>query len=236
MTYFNRRPEINNIIVDHFIKYNLQSFCSAACSYGAEVYDFIFKLKEKNINVSELKIVGCDIRKDIIESLNTKQYKYCTINLDVQKWSSVSVDYPYPVIIGADEFLYKQYFNENKVMDAQLSGIPKFFVHNINNKFTEKYDMVVGFAILTHLCNKPTFPFYGKEDRNHIFNVLNNLVSATNKLLVIGCPKTITVNGRNVPDMTRKFVNEFLLENNIEYSIIGGKFYFIYPNGIPKGI
>lgn len=236
MTYFNRRPEVSDVIVDYFINNNLYSICCTACSYGAEIYDFIFKLIEKGAYSPELKITGCDIRADIIQSLNMKKYEYRTIDIYNQDWSTSKVDYPYPIMPQEKEHLYRSYFNEDRTMKENFFKIPKFFVHDINNEFTERYDIIMAFAILTHLCNKPKPPFYGKKDRKHIFNVLKNLINATNKILVISCPKTFKICGVSFPDITRKFVDEFLIENSIQYSIMNGKFYFIYPNGIPKGI
>ena len=236
MTFFNRRPELSNLIVKYFVENNMQSFCSAACSYGAEVYDFIFKLIEQGGYSPELKIVGCDIRKDIIQSLNMQEYKYCIIDGMEIDWSD-KLYYPYPIMKSVDKILYKKYFNESNTIKQEFSEIPKFFVQDINDKFNEKYDMVVAFAILTHLCNKPTIPFHGKKDRSHIFNILNNLVQATNKILILGCPlMTRYSNAAPVIDMTRIFLEEYLLENKLQYELINRKFYFIYPNGIPKGI
>ena len=232
MTFFNRRPEVRDVIVDYFIKNNLQSICSTACSYGAEIYDFIFKLVEKGAYKPELKILGCDIRLDIIQSLNMRRYEYRNIDIASRNWSASSVGYPYPIMPQNMEYLYKPYFNENKTLKDEFVKIPKFFVHDINNEFTEKYDIVMAFAVLTHLCNNSKRPFYGKKDRQHIFNILKNLINATNKILIISCPKTFKIDGVAFPSMIKKFVDEFLFENNLQYSIMNDKFYFIYPNGI----
>ena len=34
----------------------------------------------------------------------------------------------------------------------------------------------------------------------------------------------------------RDVIVDYFIKNNLQYSIMNGKFYFIYPNGIPKRI
>lgn len=238
MTFFARHSCLRKKIPDYFIKHNLNSFCAVACSYGADVYDFIFELLERGAYRDNLIIHGTDINHNIMDNIQSRPYK-CSIRTTEMKniflegsWKEGSL-YPYPIILPNLPDSYKKYFNEELVLDEKIQKLAHFYCQNIKLPATQKYDLVVAFTVFSHLYKNKRFPYLGKKDKNDIFNVIDNLLEQTNNMLVISAG---LIKDREIGiDSVFHVLMEYLNNKNLNYDIFGGTIY-IFKDGIPKGI
>lgn len=220
-THFNRHFLINNFITEYFIKNNLKSFCSAACSYGCDTYDFTFELINRGYYNSDIKIYGFDIRKDIINSINNKDY-HCIIQ---SEWSRKDCSYPYPVFIKEyPSDYYGYFFDKNLILKQEYKSIPNFYIHNLKEQINEKYDIVTAFFVLHHLFATHVYPYFGQKNNQDVINVLENLLHSTKKLLVLDyCNETY----KHIE--SGKIILSYLESHNITYEILN-EYLLIYIN------